>query len=142
MTEYMEPEIFRKIVYVCSPYSGDTEANAERARRFCRYVLEKKYIPYAPHLLFPQYMDEWSERRLALSAGLRMLDVCDELWVFGNKITPGMAGEIRYAQDHGIEIRYIKGAELTVASFTLLPDERPRKCVPVEKGLPAAGEED
>ena len=35
-----------KIVFVCSPFQGRPE-NIEKAKEYCRYVLEKGYIPLA-----------------------------------------------------------------------------------------------
>ena len=46
---------FRPIVYVCSPYVGDTEKNTANVRRYCRFVVDKGSIPLAPHLFFPQF---------------------------------------------------------------------------------------
>ena len=43
---------FRPIVYICSPYSGDVDANTAAARRYSRFAVEQGYIPIAPHLLF------------------------------------------------------------------------------------------
>ncbi len=59
---------YRPLVYVCSPLSGDIAANQENARRYCRSVVERGGIPLAPHLLFPQFMDDTSaeERDLAI----------------------------------------------------------------------------
>ena len=52
---------YRPLVYICSPYAGDIEKNTYRARAFSRFAVEKKYIPIAPHLLCPQYLDEETE---------------------------------------------------------------------------------
>ena len=49
---------FRPIVYICSPYSGDMENNIAAARRYSRFAVEQGYIPIAPHLLFPQFLDD------------------------------------------------------------------------------------
>ena len=49
---------YRPLIYVCSPLSGDISANQENARRYCRSVVERGGIPLAPHLLFPQFMDD------------------------------------------------------------------------------------
>jgi hypothetical protein len=49
---------FRPIVYICSPYSGDVEGNVDAARRYSRFAVDKGYIPIAPHLLFPQFLDD------------------------------------------------------------------------------------
>ena len=37
-----------------------------------------------------------------------ILEACDELWVFGERISDGMAGEIVHAKEHCIGIRYIQ----------------------------------
>ena len=49
------------LVYICSPYSGDVKTNTEKAKDYCRFAVEKGNVPIAPHLLFPQFMDEESE---------------------------------------------------------------------------------
>jgi hypothetical protein len=49
---------FRPIVYICSPYAGDIEKNVKAARDYCRFAVDKGFIPVAPHLLFPQFMDD------------------------------------------------------------------------------------
>jgi len=97
---------FRPVVYICSPYSGDVEANTEKARRYSRFAVDKGMIPFAPHLLLPQYMSEENERDLALFMGSVFLDKCAELWVFGNKVSTGMAGEIQRAKLKDKTVRY------------------------------------
>ena len=51
---------FRPVVYVCSPYAGDVEANTARARRYCRYVTNQGGIPLAPICTCPS---SWMKRR-------------------------------------------------------------------------------
>ena len=55
-----------------------------------------------------------TERELAIRTDLRLLDLCQELWVFGNRISEGMKREIAYAQEAGIPVRYIKEEEIYV----------------------------
>ena len=99
---------FRPIVYVCSPFSGDPAGNAEKARRYCRFAVDGGYAPFAPHLFFPQFLDDGipEERELGLFMAIIMLTKCAELWVFGEQITRGMAQEIRKAESRGMIIRY------------------------------------
>ena len=97
---------FRPLVYICSPYAGDIERNTYRARAFSRFAVEKKYIPIAPHLLCPQYMDEETERWLALKMGIVFMGKCEEIWVFGDEISEGMAAEIDKARRMRKKIRY------------------------------------
>ena len=98
---------YRPLIYVCSPLSGDISANQENARRYCRSVVERGGIPLAPHLLFPQFMDDTSaeERDLAIFMDIVLLSRCDQLWVFGERISKGMSMEIEKAKRKGQPIR-------------------------------------
>lgn len=99
---------FRPVVYVCSPFSGNLESNVENTRRYCRFAVDSGFIPFAPHLLFPQFMyDEVpEERELALFMGIVMLTKCAELWVFGERVSKGMSKEIHKAEARNMLIRY------------------------------------
>ena len=33
---------FRPVVYICSPYSGDTERNVENAKRYSRFAVDRR----------------------------------------------------------------------------------------------------
>ena len=59
---------FRPIIYICSPYAGDIEKNVNAARGYSRFAVDKGFIPIAPHLLFPQFMNDTDpqERELGL----------------------------------------------------------------------------
>ena len=98
----------RPLIYVASPFAGDIERNAERARGYCRFVISRGGIPFAPHLLFPQFLDESDrqQRELGLFFALKLLAKCDELWAFGERISDGMSREIAKAQKRGLPIRY------------------------------------
>ena len=102
------------IVYICSPYSGDVERNTPAARRYSRYATEQGCVALAPHLLLPQYISEETERGLALGAGLRLLDMCQELWACGDRISEGMKREIEHAHATGIPVRYVKEGDTNV----------------------------
>ena len=102
-----------KLIYICSPFRGDTAANTEAAQRYCRDAYEKNCIPVAPHLYLPQFLndDEPKERDLALRIGLRLIDYCSEVWVHGDIISDGMRGEIDYATTTGKKVVYLPGAD-------------------------------
>jgi hypothetical protein len=99
---------YRPLVYVASPYAGDVEANVSRARECCAFAVRRGCIPLAPHLHYPQFMDDGKqdERELALFFALVLLGKCDELWAFGDVVSKGMRGEIDKANRRGIPIRY------------------------------------
>ena len=99
---------FKPLVYICSPYAGDIEGNVKKARSFCRFALDNNTIPLAPHLLFPQFMndDNPEERELAMFMNMILLDKCNEIWVFGSIISGGMKKELKRAKKRKQTIRY------------------------------------
>lgn len=99
---------FRPLVYICSPLSGEVERNQAEARRYCRYAVENGAIPLAPHLYFPQFMNDAApaERNLALFMDIVLLSKCAELWVFGETVSKGMSIEIEKAKRKGQPIRW------------------------------------
>ena len=106
--EWRKAHPYRPLVYVCSPFAGDMARNTERARQYCKFAVEQGAIPFAPHLLYPQFMDErdQEQRALGLFFGNIWLSKCDELWVFGGHISPGMKLELAKARKKGIPVRF------------------------------------
>ncbi len=99
---------FRPIVYICSPYAGNIEANIAAAQKFSRHAVDTGYIPIAPHLLFPQFMNDTDpkERELGLFFGNALMSKCSEVWVFGSTISAGMEAEIKRARWKNYRLRY------------------------------------
>ena len=99
---------FRPIVYICSPFSGDVGGNVAAAQRYSRFAVGKGYIPVAPHLLFPQFLDDNDpkERQLGLFFGNALMSKCAEVWVFGDVISAGMEAEIKRAKWKDYRLRY------------------------------------
>ena len=99
---------FRPIVYICSPYAGDIEANVTAARRYSRFAVDSGYIPIAPHLLFPQLLDNANpkERELGSFFENALMSKCFEVWVFGSRISEGMKTEINRTKWKNYRLRY------------------------------------
>lgn len=97
-----------KLVFVCSPYSGDEKENVANAQKYCRFVAGCRYIPIAPHLLFPQFLDDSDEvqRLKGIHMGLELLKLCPEMWVFTNEVTEGMELEIQSAREQDIPVSF------------------------------------
>ena len=99
---------FRPIVYICSPYSGNTKKNIESARKYSRFAVDSHYLPITPHIYFTQFMNDNipEERGTAFFMNLVLMSKCTELWVFGNHISAGMKAEINHAKRKHMKIRY------------------------------------
>lgn len=78
------------------------------ARHYSRFAVDKGYIPIAPHLLFPQFLDDTNptERELGLFFGNALMSKCAEVWVFGSRISSGMEAEIKRAKWKDYRLRY------------------------------------
>jgi hypothetical protein len=77
------------------------------ARAACREVLRAGDAPFAPHLLYPDLLDDedQEERALGMSAGRAWLVASDEVLVVG-PVSDGMRQEIDDALARGIPVRY------------------------------------
>jgi hypothetical protein len=100
-----------KTIYVCSPYRGDRKKNLENAAGYARQIIFDGNTPIVPHLFYADVLDDdkENERKIGMNTGLRLMDLCDELWAFGDIISEGMNAEIEYAVSLGIPINYING---------------------------------
>ena len=98
-------------MYICSAFSGDVEGNMKKARAYSRFAVDQGAIPIAPHLLLPQFMNEETERSLAMFMDIAILSKCKELWIFGSP-TAGMQAEITYAEKKQMIIKYFDEKEI------------------------------
>lgn len=112
---YADSPYFDILLFACSVddgevqvYSGDTKKNIENARKYCRFAVDKHYLPIAPHLLFTQFMDDTipEERETAIFMNFVLMSKCVEMWVFGDVISKGIQSEINRAKRKNMKIRY------------------------------------
>lgn len=98
----------RPLTYICSPYSGDVQANTALAREFCAFAVAAGQIPLAPHLFFPQFMDDTDpdERELAMAFNRVLLSKCEAMWVYTGHVSRGMRAEIEWARELELPIHY------------------------------------
>lgn len=102
-----QKKVYRPLVYICSPYAGDTVRNILAAQKYFRYAADSGYIPFAAHLLYPQFLndEDKGERELGLFFGNILMDKCDEVWIFGSVLSAGMQAEYDRAVKKGYRIR-------------------------------------
>ena len=110
-------------VYVCSPFrpvsidpkeaEKEKQRNINLAKNACELVVKLGFVPIAPHLYFPQFLDDGNpeEREKGMMLGRELLCGCNELWVFGDRISEGMKAEIGQAKASDIPVRYCNAPE-------------------------------
>jgi len=96
------------MVFVCSPFAGSVQENIQNARRYSRFAYISGYMPITPHLMYPRFLDDkqFKERQDGMDMGLRLLDLCEEIWVFGDHYSSGMQREISHALGTHMIIRF------------------------------------
>lgn len=104
-------------IFVCSPLRATEthtyEQNVAITERLCRMVVEAGHYPFAPHLLYPRFLDDSNERHRAtgIAAGCAFLAQCTEIWAYTPAYRPeaptnGMRQEIALAEKLGIPVIY------------------------------------
>jgi hypothetical protein len=89
-------------VFLCSPLAAregrSMEDNVLLARKLCKAIADMGHAVFAPHLFYPQFMSEASERDKGIGFGKEWLSVADEIWVYDRLgISEGMRQELKYA---------------------------------------------
>lgn len=102
-----------KKVYICAPLGGDVEGNLKQVKEYARYALKCGTAPVVPHFYALCLNDNIpEERELGRAAGMSLLWFCDELWIFGDEVTEGMAAEIRFCKSLNVKTRNIRESEI------------------------------
>lgn len=107
------------LLYVCSPYRGDTKRNKEYARKLTRTALDNGFVPVTVHLYLTEVTDDEKpeERKRGMAAGMAILENCKYILI-GDKygISEGMKQEIAFAAFKGIIMLYEKDGKTYLIS--------------------------
>lgn len=110
-----------KTVFICSPYSGDVALNVKILHMWIRKAIDANYAPYAPHAYLPQVLDDNDalQRTQGISAGLAFLELCDEMWVIGDRVSSGMQREIIHAFEKcDLELKFYSVDDLPIPNLS------------------------
>lgn len=103
------------LLYVCSPYRGDTKRNKEYARKLTRAALDNGFIPVTVHLYLTEVTDDTNpeERVRGMAAGMKILENCKYILV-GDRygISEGMKAELTFAAVKGKIMLYEKDGKI------------------------------
>ena len=103
------------LLYVCSPYRGDTKRNKEYARKLTRAALDNGFVPVTVHLYLTEATDDSNpeERVRGMAAGMKILENCKYILV-GDRygISDGMKAELTFAAVKGKIMLYEKDGKI------------------------------
>ena len=105
---------------------GDVEKNLKLATFAARVLIGSGYIPIAPHLYFPQFLDDNDqyERIKGIKMGVELMKECDRMWIIGTTITNGMEYEINEAKKAKIPALLYDEKLRQIDPATILLDDR------------------
>ena len=85
-----------------------------------------RLLPDGPHLMFPQFLNDNDpeQRILGITLGVEQMKVCDEIWIFGGRISNGMAFELEQAKELGIPARLYDDDGNRISPATMMIDDR------------------
>ena len=92
-----------KWVFISHPYKDDPKGNKKLVDTICRELAKKDDIlPISPLHLFSFTKDD-SNREEILQVCFRLIDICDEVWIYGD--SEGCRMELEYARSIGKVVR-------------------------------------
>ncbi len=97
----------RTIAYIAHPLSGpDREQNRVNAARWCVWAARSRGVaPVADWIVLSGGYDESpANRAMGLACDLALVARCDELWLVGGRVSPGMQAEADEARRLGIPV--------------------------------------
>jgi hypothetical protein len=90
-------------IFISHSYSADPSKSRSRVANIARLVVLDGDLPLAPQIYLPEFIDEGTERDLALRVCLKLVGLADEVRVYG-MISKGMRLEITEARRLGIPV--------------------------------------
>jgi hypothetical protein len=106
----------RKFIYVAHPLGAgpDRTKNLLDAAAWCAWVADQRdvdggmLIPIAPWISVAAHWPE-TRRDEGLALDLATIDRCDEVWLCGPRVSPGMRIEAEHARAIGLPVRRVLG---------------------------------
>ena len=96
-----------KTIFICHPWRGNI-IYPSRTKKICRdMALNTNDTPLSTGLFINQFLDDDKEleREIGINLGLRLLKMCDEVYVYEQYgISEGMAIELKMAKKLGIPV--------------------------------------
>ena len=98
-----------KAVYIAAPLSAptreDIEENRARASRWVAWAAARGVAPVADWIILTGQVEETPENRArGLAIDCALVERCEEVWLVGGRVTPGMEVERVHAQGRGIPV--------------------------------------
>ena len=98
------------LIYVCMFFESG-EKGEQTARKYAEEVISNGGMPVFPFQMYKAIFPETNRLMVSFiqSMALRILKECDEVWVFGDRLSGFMMDEISLVTAFYIPVRYVNG---------------------------------
>ena len=95
-----------KRVYIAHALSGDWRGGVLAAKAYAFAAAKAGHLPVAPYVLMDGILDDTDpeERALGMRLDIDQLRACDEIWLCGERLSPGMLAELDVAVECGLTV--------------------------------------
>lgn len=103
-----------KVVYMAHPYSGSA-ANLARARVWYEHFMRTYDVAIiADWIITSEVLNDADpeDRARGIVADLTLIKLCDEVWLCGPNVSPGMRAEAEAACTAGVTVRDFTGVDI------------------------------
>ena len=98
----------KKLVYIACPLGdgAEREANLVRAAKWVAWAADQNTAPVCTWIVLAS---QWTEARReeGLAIDCTLIERCDEIWLCGPRVSPGMHVEATYAKKRGIPVHVL-----------------------------------
>lgn len=91
----------RRVVYIAHPLGAgaDREQNRRNASKWVAWAYRQGVAPVADWIILSGELDETPENRAGgLECDIALVELCDEVWLVGGRVSPGMEIEAGHAR--------------------------------------------
>jgi hypothetical protein len=122
-THQQSKEPTMKTVYIAHPLGSGTDRDTNRAKAAV-YVARAAELGWAPIATWIVLSGLWSEERreLGMAVDLANIEVCDEVWLCGHRVSESMQIEARHALLKGKRVCRVLGTGDAVLEYQLIRD--------------------
>lgn len=96
-----------KRVYIAHALKGDWAGGIAAIKGYAFSAARAGYMPISPSVLMDGILDDTDpeERALGMKLDIDQLRACDEIWLCGERVSPGMQAEVDVAIDLDLVVR-------------------------------------
>jgi hypothetical protein len=119
-----------KQVYLAHPLSGPVELNLRKAKAWYKWACDHYWPDHCFNAMWIVNCEVYEDanqrdREIGMQRNYAHIRRCDELWLVGEEVSPGMELEASFARRCGIPVYNLTGFEEPLTTVRIEPEDLP-----------------